>query len=90
MAERIDSDNNGEVNEEELTLWIRNIERQHIVNDTKRVWNYYNKDPTQKIDWIEYADTTLGEFSGNALVTKLWYKTDVLKIFMSGIDELKA
>ena len=90
MAERIDSDNNGEVNEDELTLWIRNIERQHIANDTKRVWNYYNKDPTQTIDWIEYADTTFGEFRGNDLVTKLRYLTDVLKIFKSGINEPKA
>lgn len=64
IADRIDSDNNGKVTEEELTLWVRNVEHQHIMNDSKRIWKDYNEDLTHKITWNEYIHATFGEFKG--------------------------
>ena len=60
LIEKMDRDKNGEVTEEELTVWIHYVQTKYIYDDTERQWEENDTDKDGRITWDEYSKHTYG------------------------------
>lgn len=64
IAERIDSDNSGEITEAEMVAWIKYIQRRYVTEDAQIQWKHYEKADADLLSWEEYENKTFGLLSG--------------------------
>lgn len=80
IVDQIDTDHDGNVTEDEMTVWVRDVSLQHVISDTKRVWAYFDKAPSDTLGWDEYVEASFGEFIGMFISwTSEWPGVDLCK-----------
>ncbi|KAG8267162.1 hypothetical protein J6590_057001 [Homalodisca vitripennis] len=60
IVDKIDSDGDGFVSQEELKDWIRYTQRRYILDDVDRQWKTHNPEDKEKISWEEYKKMLYG------------------------------
>lgn len=63
--DKIDTDKDGLVSEEELKVWIKQGQKKHINETVEHQWNDYDMDHDGQISWVEYENVTYGSYLGN-------------------------
>lgn len=64
MVNKIDSDGDGFVTEDELKLWIRRSQQKHVDDSVERQWRDFDLNADGWISWDEYRNVTYGSFLG--------------------------
>lgn len=64
MVDRIDSNKDGFVSEEELKLWIENVQNRHMFENVEHQWNEFDLNKDGLISWTEYRNVTYGSYLG--------------------------
>lgn len=64
--EKIDSNSDGFVSEDELKLWIRRSQQRHVDDSVERQWNDFDLNDDGQISWDEYSNVTYGSFLGKS------------------------
>lgn len=67
--DKIDSDTDGLVSQEELKDWIRFTQRRYITDDVDRQWKTHNPEDKEKISWDEYKKMLYGFMDGEFLMS---------------------
>lgn len=62
IVDRIDSDRDGFVSEDELKSWIRRTQQRHVMDSVQRQWSDFDLDQDGRISWDEYKNSTYGSF----------------------------
>ncbi|KAM4721103.1 reticulocalbin-1 [Rhinophrynus dorsalis] len=65
IADRIDGDSNGFISTEELTSWIKRVQKRYIYENVARVWKDYDVNNDNQISWEEYKQATYGYYLAN-------------------------
>lgn len=65
IVDKIDSDKDGLVSEEELKVWIKHGQKKHIYESAARQWSDFDIDHDGQISWVEYKNVTYGSYLGN-------------------------
>nr|CAD7200967.1 unnamed protein product [Timema douglasi]CAD7573722.1 unnamed protein product [Timema californicum] len=60
IVDKIDKDEDGFVNQEELKDWIQFTQKRYIVDDVERQWKTHNPENKEKITWDEYKKMVYG------------------------------
>merc|ERR1719348_1538740 len=60
LAAKMDKNGDGEITQEELTMWIHYVQTKYIYDDTERQWEENDKNSDGKITWEEYKEHTYG------------------------------
>lgn len=68
IVDKIDSDTDGLVSQEELKDWIRFTQRRYITDDVDRQWKTHNPEDKEKISWDEYKKMLYGFMDGEFLL----------------------
>nr|CAD7573721.1 unnamed protein product [Timema californicum] len=64
IVDKIDKDEDGFVNQEELKDWIQFTQKRYIVDDVERQWKTHNPENKEKITWDEYKKMVYGFMDG--------------------------
>lgn len=64
--DRIDSNRDGFVSEDELKLWIRRSQQRQVDDSVERQWNDFDLNSDGRISWDEYSNVTYGSFLGKS------------------------
>ncbi|KAG8438251.1 hypothetical protein GDO86_008809 [Hymenochirus boettgeri] len=62
---RIDSNNDGLINAEELKTWIKRVQKRYVYENVARVWKDYDVNKDNEISWDEYKQATYGYYLAN-------------------------
>ncbi|KAM9334788.1 calumenin-A [Symphorus nematophorus] len=62
MVDKIDSNNDGFVSEDELKLWIKEAQKKHIYNNVEHQWKDFDLNNDGLISWDEYKNVTYGSY----------------------------
>ncbi|CAJ0962548.1 unnamed protein product [Ranitomeya imitator] len=65
IVDRIDSDSNGLISTEELTAWIKRVQKRYVYENVARVWKDYDVNNDNHISWEEYKQATYGYYLAN-------------------------
>lgn len=60
IVEKIDSDKDDFISEEELRQWIDYTQKRYITDDVKRQWNANNPENTDTLHWEDYKKIVYG------------------------------
>ncbi|XP_017295982.1 calumenin-A isoform X2 [Kryptolebias marmoratus] len=60
IVDKIDSNKDGFISEEELKLWIKNVQKRHIIENVEHQWNDFDLNRDGRISWEEYKNVTYG------------------------------
>ena len=60
LAAKMDKNGDGEITQEELTMWIHYVQTKYIYDDTERQWEENDKNGDGQITWDEYKEHTYG------------------------------
>jgi len=60
LAAKMDKNGDGEITQEELTMWIHYVQTKYIYDDTERQWDENDKNGDGQITWEEYKEHTYG------------------------------
>ena len=60
LAAKMDKNGDGEITQEELTMWIHYNQTKYIYDDTERQWEENDKNGDGQITWDEYKEHTYG------------------------------
>ena len=73
IYDKIDKDQNGEISEEELTSWIRHVQKRYILSDTDRQWRDHvpEEEDNTMLKWDVYMDKTYGHIDGTFAIVIL-------------------
>lgn len=69
--DRIDSNKDGFVSEDELKVWIKDAQRKHIYDSVEGQWSDFDINNDGLISWDEYKNATYGNSLGNHGNTRL-------------------
>lgn len=69
IVDRIDSDSNGLISTEELTAWIKRVQKRYVYENVARVWKDYDVNNDNHISWEEYKQATYGYYLGEWTLT---------------------
>lgn len=61
--DKIDTNNDGFIDGEELVKWIKYIQKRYVSEDAQSQWSHYSKGPDDVIEWPEYANRTYGSYN---------------------------
>lgn len=64
IVDRIDSNKDDFVSEDELRLWIEAVQSQHMFEDVERQWSEFDLNRDGLISWDEYRNVTYGSYLG--------------------------
>jgi len=66
IYDKIDKDQSGAVTDEELTSWIRHVQKRYVYSDTDRQWNDNIPEDGDKtlLPWDVYMERTYGQVDG--------------------------
>ncbi|KAG7215125.1 hypothetical protein INR49_022773 [Caranx melampygus] len=64
IVDKIDSNRDGFVSEEELKFWIRHTQKKHVYDSVERQWSDFDINADGLISWDEYKNTTYGSYLG--------------------------
>lgn len=64
IVDKIDTNRDGFVSEEELKAWIRNAQRKHIYDSVEHQWKDFDLNGDSRISWDEYRNVTYGSYLG--------------------------
>ncbi|XP_070710227.1 calumenin-A [Pempheris klunzingeri] len=62
IVDKMDSNEDGLVSEEELKLWIQAAQRKHVEESVERQWNDFDINDDGLISWDEYRNVTYGSY----------------------------
>lgn len=62
MVDKIDSNKDSFVSEEELKVWIRNAQKKHIYDSVEHQWKDFDLNSDGLISWDEYRNVTYGSY----------------------------
>ncbi|KAF7229661.1 calumenin-A [Nothobranchius furzeri] len=65
IADKIDGNKDGFISEEELKVWIKNVQKKHILENVEKQWNDFDLNKDGLISWDEYKNVTYGSFLDN-------------------------
>ncbi|XP_075423454.1 reticulocalbin-1 [Ascaphus truei] len=65
IVDRIDGDNDGLINTDELKTWIKRVQKRYIYENVARVWRDYDINKDNQISWEEYKEATYGYYLAN-------------------------
>ncbi|XP_077317015.1 reticulocalbin-1 isoform X2 [Lithobates pipiens] len=65
IVDRIDNDHDGFISTEELTSWIKRVQKRYIYENVARVWKDYDVNQDNHISWEEYKQATYGYYLAN-------------------------
>lgn len=68
IFEKIDTDKDGIVNEEELEKWITTSQERYVREDTEREFAKFDENKDGQVKWDEYYKITFGFLKGIAWV----------------------
>lgn len=60
IVEKIDSDGDGLVTQDEMTMWIKHTQRRWVYEDVDRQWTGHDIDGDGSVSWEEYRNATYG------------------------------
>ncbi|MEQ2210324.1 hypothetical protein XENOCAPTIV_011837, partial [Xenoophorus captivus] len=58
IVDKIDSNKDDFVSEEELKLWIKNVQNRHMFENVEHQWNEFDLNKDGLISWEEYRNVT--------------------------------
>lgn len=64
IVDKMDTNRDGFVSEEELKAWIRNAQRKHIYDSVENQWKDFDLNGDGRISWDEYRNVTYGSYLG--------------------------
>lgn len=67
IVDKMDSNKDGFISEEELKVWIKNAQKTHIYNSVEHQWKDFDMNGDGLISWEEYKNVTYGSFLGKEL-----------------------
>lgn len=70
IVDKIDSNKDDFVSEDELKLWIKLVQKKHVYDSVQRQWSDFDIDNNGLINWDEYKNVTYGSFLGNSKKTE--------------------
>uniref|UniRef100_A0A146VID8 Calumenin n=1 Tax=Fundulus heteroclitus TaxID=8078 RepID=A0A146VID8_FUNHE len=62
IVDKIDSSHDGFVSEEELKLWIKNVQNRHMLENVEHQWNEFDLNRDGLISWEEYRNVSYGSY----------------------------
>jgi len=62
IVEKMDTNKDGFVSEEELNVWIKNAQKKHIYDSVEHQWNDFDLNNDGLISWEEYKNVTYGSY----------------------------
>ncbi|XP_076578137.1 calumenin-A [Chaetodon auriga] len=62
IVDRIDSNKDGFVSEDELKVWIKDAQKKHIYNSVEHQWKDFDVNGDGVISWEEYRNVTYGSY----------------------------
>lgn len=62
IVDKIDTNKDGFVSEEELKIWIKNAQKKHIYDSVENQWKDYDINNDGHITWEEYKNATYGSY----------------------------
>lgn len=62
IVDKIDSNKDDFVSEDELKLWIKLVQKKHVYDSVQRQWSDFDIDDNGEISWDEYKNVTYGSF----------------------------
>ncbi|MED6287568.1 hypothetical protein CHARACLAT_017710 [Characodon lateralis] len=62
IVDKIDSNKDDSVSEEELKLWIKNVQNRHMFENVEHQWNEFDLNKDGLISWEEYRNVTYGSY----------------------------
>uniref|UniRef100_UPI0037E8FBA1 calumenin-A n=1 Tax=Semicossyphus pulcher TaxID=241346 RepID=UPI0037E8FBA1 len=62
MVDKIDSNRDGFVSEDELKVWIKNAQKKHVLDSVERQWSDFDMNNDGLISWDEYKNVTYGSY----------------------------
>lgn len=65
IVDKMDSNKDGFISEEELKVWIKNAQKTHISNSVEHQWKDFDMNSDGLISWEEYKNVTYGSFLEN-------------------------
>ncbi|KAM9301581.1 reticulocalbin-1 [Gastrophryne carolinensis] len=65
IVDRIDGDKDGLISMEELTAWIKRVQKRYVYENVAKVWKDYDVDQDNHISWEEYKQATYGYYLAN-------------------------
>lgn len=60
IVDKIDTNKDGQLTEEELQEWVRHVGRRFVYDDVDRVWSYHDKDGDSFISLDDYKNASYG------------------------------
>ena len=79
IYDKIDSNNDGFVSEEELIEWIKHVQNRYIEKDTARQWNEHEIEG-DLLDWKVYKQRTYGFEDGKFISRSHCYMLHIVQI----------
>ncbi|XP_051248912.1 calumenin-A [Dicentrarchus labrax] len=62
IVDKIDSNKDGLITEDELKVWIKNAQKRHIFNSVEHQWKDFDTNNDGRISWEEYKNVTYGSY----------------------------
>ncbi|TKS90366.1 Calumenin-A Precursor [Collichthys lucidus] len=62
IVDKIDSNKDGFVSEDEMKVWINNAHKKHIYNSVESQWKDFDMNDDGLISWNEYKNVTYGSY----------------------------
>ncbi|MEQ2173020.1 hypothetical protein GOODEAATRI_027433, partial [Goodea atripinnis] len=76
IVDKIDSNKDDFVSEEELKLWIKNVQNRHMFENVEHQWNEFDLNKDGLISWEEYRNVTYGSYLDNGAEEPEWVATE--------------
>ena len=54
--DKIDTDRNGKVSDQELAEWVRKVSKRYVYDDVDKTWSYYDTDNDGFVNLDEHKE----------------------------------
>lgn len=62
IVDKIDTNKDGFVSEDELKVWIKHAQKRHVYNSVEHQWKDFDTNNDDRISWDEYKNVTYGSY----------------------------
>lgn len=62
IVDKIDTNKDGFISEDELKVWIKNAQKRHVYNSVEHQWKDFDTNNDNLISWEEYKNVTYGSY----------------------------